>query len=41
MNLTGTVDAPAALCDAMAVLGELPAAADEVEAVDRISLLEC
>ena len=40
MNPAGTVDARAVLRDVMAVLGELPAAADEVEAVDRISLLE-
>ena len=40
MNSSGTVDVRASLREVMAVLSELPAAGDEAEAVDRISLLE-
>ncbi|WP_299575872.1 HNH endonuclease signature motif containing protein [uncultured Williamsia sp.] len=40
MTSTGIIDARDALREVMAVLAEIPAAGDEVEAVDRISLLE-
>ncbi|MBE7194763.1 MAG: HNH endonuclease [Gordonia polyisoprenivorans] len=40
MELTGIVDAQDALRSVMAVLAELPVAADESETVDRISLME-
>ncbi|MGZ8179183.1 HNH endonuclease [Williamsia sp. SKLECPSW1] len=40
MEQTGIVDAREALRGVMAVLADLPAAGDEAEAVDRISLME-
>ncbi|GAA1897974.1 HNH endonuclease signature motif containing protein [Williamsia serinedens] len=40
MESTGTIDARKALSDVMAVLAALPAAGDEAEAIDRISLME-
>jgi hypothetical protein len=40
MKHTATADARAALRDVIAVLAQLPAAGDEVEAIDRISLVE-
>ncbi|MBE7161570.1 MAG: HNH endonuclease, partial [Williamsia herbipolensis] len=40
MELTGIVDAREALRSVMAVLADLPVAADESETVDRISLME-
>ncbi|WP_299575761.1 HNH endonuclease signature motif containing protein [uncultured Williamsia sp.] len=40
MTRAGTIDARDALRDVMAVLAHLPAAGDEAEAVDRISLME-
>ena len=40
MEITGIDDARSALRSVMAVLAELPAAADEAETIDRISLME-
>ena len=40
MEITGIDDARSALRSVMAVLTELPAAADEAETIDRISLME-